>query len=271
MSEQELQPWAFRIVRYVPRLDRDEASNLGVLLYSPRENRVEARLLSAEGEFGRIRRLHPDADLGLLRGFAAEFTTRMSGLESNALGQINKLDDLLSNTIQLGPQRGVLTADPAAELDRIYDEYVAPPRVARAGSAAEAAADSPAAIRRAAHKVFGSAGILGYMQPGRAATWTWPGDTLRLDFCFRAQGADAFAQALALNRDPAQAKAFAFTTQRIRAKLPGAQITAITDTAPQSRNQRHEFVRALLDEQRIEIVPLPLLEAWAQKLAAQIQ
>jgi len=272
MTETALQPWAFRIVRYIPRLDRDEAANLGVLLYSARENRLEARLLREEGEFARIRRLHPGADLPLLRNFEAALTQRLAGLEGDAAAQVEKLEGWLSNTIQLGPQRAVLTDNAAAELERIYDDYVAPPRLVNAPAGAEAPVDSPAAIRRAASKVFADAGVLQWMRPARAATWTaWPGDTTRLDFHFRVGDADGFAQAVSLQRDVAQAKAFAFTAERIRARARGAQVTAITDAAPQAQDERHAFVHSILTEQEIEIVPLALLAPWAERLASRLQ
>lgn len=266
----ELHPWAFRIVRYTPNLARDEAVNLGVLFYSSAQNRLEARLLREEGEFARIRRLHPAADISLLRNLEGELTARLAGFENDPAGQIEKLDDVLSNLIQLGPQRAVLTAQPAEELERIYEEYVAPPRWQRTREAADPL-DSPAAIRRRAQQIFGGAGLAERLRPVRAADFTGPGDTMRIDFHYRTNGTEGFVQALSLNRDPSQAKAFAFTAQRIRKKIARPQLAAVTEAAPQAGSERHQFVSGVLREQEIEIVPLPALPEWAGRLAATLQ
>lgn len=268
MPETELQPYAYRIVRLVPNLAREEFVNLGVLLISPKLNRLEARFVSEESEFARIRRLYPEADLALLRNLEGEFTQRLAGFEQDIAGQVTKLEDTLANAIQLSPQRGLLTANAAEDLERIYAEYVAPPRHVRAAAGVEL--DSPAAIRRRANLVFAEAGVLRHMQPARAATFTGPGDTMRIDFHYRKNGSQGFAQALALGRDPSQAKAFAFTAERIRRKVANVQITAITEGEPQAQNQRHSFVTGLLEEQQVEIVPVGRLQPWASMLARTI-
>ncbi len=265
----ELQPWAFRIVRYAPNLARDEWMNLGVLFYSAKENRLEARLLRNESEFARIRRLHPAADIPLLRNLETELGARLDGFEGDAAGQVDKLDDVLSNVIQLGPQRAVLTASPAEELERIYEEYVSPPRSNQLRVADEGI-DSPAVIRRRAREIFSRAGLAPHLRPARAADFTGAGDTMRLDFHYRRNGTQGFAQALSLSRDPAQAKAFAFTAERIRQRLAHPQLTAITESEPQPGSERHLFVSEILREQQIEIVPLPALADWAARLASAL-
>lgn len=270
MPETELQPYAYRIVRLLPDLRREEFVNLGVVLFSPKNNWLDARFVREEGEFARIRRLHPQADLGLLRNLEAEFTDRLAGFEQDVTGQILKLEDTLSNAIQLGPQRGLLTANAAEDLERIYQEHVAPPKRART-TVANGEVDSPAAIRRRANQVFAEAGVLRHMQPARAATYTGAGDTMRIDFHYRMNGSQGFAQALSLNRDPAQAKAFAFTAERIRDKVNHAEVSAITETEPLSQNERHRFVINLFADRKIEVVPLAVLGSWANKLATRIQ
>ena len=94
---------------------------------------------------------------------------------------------------------------------------------------------------------------------------------MRIDFHYRAGGAESFAQVLSLARDPSAAKALCFTAERVRAKLGAAPFTAITEAPPQPSNERHRFVQAMLEEQRIEIVPLASLEPWARRLATIIQ
>jgi hypothetical protein len=251
-----LQTFAYRLVRYTPDLVRDEWINCGVLFYAPGHTQVEARCLREDAEFARVHRLHPQADIALLRNLEAELMKR----GSDSLGL---LDEALSGLIQLGPQKAVLTSDPAVELARIYQDYVAPPR---AVSRATLSVDAPSAIRKRASEILAGAGLHD-VRSARAEQWTFAGDPMRIDFDIRGNGIRRFAQAVALNRDTAGVKALAFTSDRIRAKLPKAHFTAITESAPQPENARHCFARDLLADQRIDIVALANLPDWARQVA----
>ena len=262
-----LQTCAYRVVRYVPNVVRDEAVNIGVVLFEP-GGRLEARLLESDGDFARLRRLHPHVDTALLGGLGGELTARLVDFEGDPAGHLNTLDSSLSNVIQFGPQKGVLTEDFDAELARLFETLAAPPQPVRART--EQRADTASAIRKQANSIFASAGILKKMRPARAAEWTYRGDPMRLDFTFGSNGSRGFAQALALNRDPAQAKALAFTSARIRARIAKATFTAITDAEPRPAVERHAFVQDVLAEQKIEIVPLSRLYLWARDLSATI-
>jgi hypothetical protein len=77
-----------------------------------------------------IRQLRDHLARGPLRRFLAE---RANGRRQISLGPtlqvlLDQWDAALSNVIQLAPQKGVYSPDFEAELDRLYDEYVAPPR-----------------------------------------------------------------------------------------------------------------------------------------------
>ncbi len=259
---------AYRVVRYLPNLVRGEYVNVGVLLFEPR-GRIEARMLGADSEVARLRRLHPQVDPAVLRGLTTELAAQLPEFERDPAGRLDKLDESLSNVIQLGPQKGTLAESFERELERLFDTLVAPPRPARARG--EQRADSPSGIRKQANAIFAAAGILRKMQPARAADWTFPGDPMRLDYTYRSNGGRGFAQALALDRDSAQAKALAFTTARIRERVEKPTFTAITESEPRPEDARHGFIQELLGEQRIEIVPLSRLYLWARDLSAALQ
>jgi hypothetical protein len=131
MTDTELQSCAYHIVRYAPNLVRDEWINVGVVLFDPTSGRVVRRLVEEPGEFARVRRLHPTADEDFLRNLGGVFDAPRNGDRANGVAWLGKLEETLSNTIQLSPRRGVLTADFEAELDRLYREQVEPPRAGR--------------------------------------------------------------------------------------------------------------------------------------------
>lgn len=256
-----------RILRYVPNLLRDEHMNIGVLLHEPASERIEVRVVESESEFAHLRRIHPAADLGIVRGLEAELRLQWEQFTGGPAGWLDKMEQTLSGAVQFGPQRAVLTKDFDAELDRIYRDQVAPLRGLRAE-----AVRSRAGLRTQVNEVLQQAGILQRLRRGvRVDEFTHPGDPMRLDYGYRCNGTLGFMHTVALDRDPAQAKALAFTGERIRAKAASVELTAVCEAAPARDNRRHRFVADLLADQHIALVPLPLLGGWARDLSARLQ
>src|ERR1017187_2247763 len=135
MTEEPLQTFTYHVVRYQPNLIRDEWVNIGVLLLDPASGRVRQRWLDEPADLTRVRRLHPAVDEDLLMRLPAEFDRQFAGQQMDAEAILDKFDQTLSNAVQLAPRKGLLTSDPAAELDRIFREQVEPVREARRGPA----------------------------------------------------------------------------------------------------------------------------------------
>src|SRR5271168_1828831 len=150
MAEENFLTCTFRILRYVPNLVRDEWMNIGVLLVDP-QGRLHARLLQEEADFARLRRLYPAADVALLRGLEADFESRAEQAGGGAT-LVAGLEDTLSNALQLGPQKAVLTVNAEAELARLFHDQVEP-AVYRGAGAAEREPNR-AVIRRRAREIF---------------------------------------------------------------------------------------------------------------------
>jgi len=264
MAKQEL-TCICRILRYAPNILRDEHVNIGVLLYDPAGGRTEMRLIESESEFARLRRVHPAADLSVVRGLEGELRGQLTQAAGGTEAWLEKLDTTLSNTLQLSPQRAVLTTDLDGELERIYGEQVAPQRVTGAS------ADSPASLRARANEILGRADVLRKMKRGlRVEEFTYPGDPMRLDYGYQENGTRGFLHTLSLDRDPAQAKALAFTSERVRARVSASEFTALCESSPKDGNTRHRFVVDLLSDQRIALIALPELEGWARALGDRL-
>lgn len=270
MPEERLHAWIYRVLRYTPNLIRDEWVNVGILLYDAAEKRLKARLVEEPAEFVRIRRLHPAADETLLRGLGADFDAQIAAHAADPGAFLGQLDQTLSNVLELSPQKGLLAEDFDVELDRLYQEHVAPPRYeTRAGRWLE---NTRAAIRLRVNDVFRRAGILKLVEKGvRVEEFTYKGDPLRFDYAYRRNGTRGFVQTLALARDPSQAKVLAYTAERIRDRLASSEFAAITEIEPRRENERDQFVKAMLEEQKIQIVPLARLDAWASALRPSLR
>jgi hypothetical protein len=264
MTDERYQTCTYRVLRYAPNLLRDEWLNIGVLLHDPERGAVDCQVISEEGELARVRRLHPEADLRLLRALAGDFEAQFRANGSDPAAVLAKLDDTLSNALQLSPPKAVRTVNVTAELARLYDDQVKPP-VPRARAAGQA--DARSTIRTRVTQVFRAAHVLDRIERGvRVEEFTERGDPFRLDFGFARNGTRGFLHAISLARDPAQAKVLAFTAGCIRARLGDAEIYALTETEPRPELDRHRFVARLLAAQGVDVVPLPRVEELATRL-----
>ena len=116
------------VLRCVPRVDREEFLNVGVVLYCQ-----DADFLGCAGEVSesRLATLAPGLDAESVRSAlrAAEAVCRgdrSSGAAGRApLGtRFGFLSAPRSTVVQPGPIHGGLTHDPAAELERLLDRLV---------------------------------------------------------------------------------------------------------------------------------------------------
>lgn len=260
---QTLRPCAYYVLRYMPNLIRDEWVNIGILLFDPASGRLLQRLVEEPAEFARIRRLHPTADEELLRRLSYDFASQSGGDGHNAQSYIARLEQTLSNTLQLSPQKGLLAEELEAELDRLYHDHV---EVPRSGRVAELATRN--GIRARANQVFRGAGIWPRLERRlHVDEFTYSGDPLRLDYGYRRNGTRGFVQALSLSRDPGQAKVLAFTADAIRQKIDHSEFVAVTETEPRpAENPRHRFIVGLLEAREIGVVPLSRLAEWSYRL-----
>jgi hypothetical protein len=262
-----LNSYSYWVVRYTPNLVRDEWLNVGVLLVDP-GRRFEARFIEESGEFGRVRRLHPNADETVLRALERHFQAVVGGAEDPS-AYLAKLDTILSNVIQLSPEHGLLAGDFDAELDRLYQQHVAPPR--RAGAMSRLLAGSRAAILSRLGQVLRGVGLSGRLERRVPVDqFTFRGDPLRLDYAYRRNGTRGFVHALSLERDAASAKVLAYTAEHIRRHLDSAEFTVVTEAAPAPDNERHQFVVKLLEDQQIGVVPLARLDPWVNDLRSRL-
>lgn len=260
---------SYLVLRYVPNLARDEWVNVGVILEDSRKQIARARLIEDDAEILRVRRLHPSADDRLLRELPGSFRSELASRGASTVW-IEKMEQTFSSTLQFSSRKAVVAEDFDAELDRLYQEYVAiPPRVARGAAILE---NTRAWIRMKMNDVFRRHRVLAKMEKGvHAEQFTQQGDPMRIDYGYRFNGTRGFVQAFSLTRDPAQAKALAYTAECIRSRHASSEFTAITEAPPSQDNPRHQFILRLFDEQKISMVPLPQAEAFAEQLRMRLQ
>jgi hypothetical protein len=122
------QPFVYAVLRAVPRVDRGEFVNVGVILYAQQHEYLS---VSVHVDAARVRALHPATDIdGLSEALHAVQDACSQGPVSTAregggLGAVFRwLTAPRSTVLQPGPVHAGVTADPAAELERLADRLV---------------------------------------------------------------------------------------------------------------------------------------------------
>ncbi|GAA0722312.1 DUF3037 domain-containing protein [Dokdonella soli] len=122
----------YALIRVVPRVERGEFVNAGVVLSCKRGGFLEARI---ELDEARLRALDPALDLDTVRGHLAAFAAICAGGE--AAGPIGKLPPRerfhwltapRSTMIQTSPTHTGRCPDPAVAIERLLDTMVRVPR-----------------------------------------------------------------------------------------------------------------------------------------------
>ena len=119
----EVFEWA--LIRVVPRVDRGEAINAGVIVYSKSFRYLKTRI---ELDERRLRAVDPGADLPAVRAAltAFELACTTGPLAEFTIGErFRWLTATRSAMVQAGPIHAGLTTDPQADLTRLFDSLVA--------------------------------------------------------------------------------------------------------------------------------------------------
>jgi len=113
----------YAVLRAVPRVERRESVNIGVVLYCQDADPLRA-VVAVDGP--RLRALDPDVDVVREAAAALQRTCAGEGpAGSTSLGQrFRWLTSPRSTVVQPGPVHSGLTEDPAAEMDRLVAALV---------------------------------------------------------------------------------------------------------------------------------------------------
>jgi hypothetical protein len=116
------------VLRCVPRVDREEFVNVGVVLYCQKADFLQARCHVDEA---RVRALDPTLDLAAVRSALAAVEAVCRGDDSTGAAGRTDLGTRFgfvkaprSTVVQPGPVHGGTTDDPDRQLDHLLDRLV---------------------------------------------------------------------------------------------------------------------------------------------------
>ena len=122
----------YAIVRVVPRVERGERINVGIILSCPDLNFLDARI---ELDEARLRALDPHVDVELMRANLAMIpAVCRGGAEAGPIGELPPrgrfrwLVSPRSTMIQTSPVHTGRTSDPAASLEHLIETVVRQPQ-----------------------------------------------------------------------------------------------------------------------------------------------
>lgn len=272
-DEPKLKPCSFLLLRYVPDLRRDEALNLGVFLHSPEEKYLGCVLTN---DFRRVKRLHPQADLELLRALPQHFDEEIDRRGDDLEAYIREMQESYSNLIQVSDPRPCLLADPQGEIQSLFARYVGTPSM---GVGLE---DTRLRIKQRLTAALVRAGAWERIEKRiPAAQWTGKGDPFVFDYGYRlvTNGASLHTpsphsctkliHALSLKRDSTLATALVFTLNQVR-KNEAADLTAVVESRAEAGVPAAIYTQSLLEENGIVIQPLAGIDDFARSVGREL-
>jgi hypothetical protein len=124
----------YAIVRVVPRVEREELVNVGVILFCRQRRFLEARVALDEARLLALAPWLTEAELAEIRAHLAAIALIGSdGPDAGPLGQLGQAERFhwlvapRSTIVQPSPVHSGLTVDPAATLDHLLATMVRPP------------------------------------------------------------------------------------------------------------------------------------------------
>ena len=255
------------LLRYVPDAVRNEFVNVGLILLPP-DSSPELRLVK---DWSRVSALDPRADLEMLQAFGDELRLRFDKKEDREL-TLQKMQDWLSNTLQISESKACLTESPREEADELARLYLE----ARKGGTPRSESARQMILRRM-EREFKAAGVWQAMSRQiAAAKYTQSGDPLKIDCGYSADSILKMFHAVPLNSDMNSVKALAFTFPRMaegirRIEGKQAQLTAIVQDSLSEEDQNVQFAREILESQKILIAQVAQLSEIANIAAGEIR
>src|SRR6185312_5661405 len=268
----------FVVIRVAPDPIRNESVAIGVALFESRSGGFSGVRMAPD--LRRAQALSPQFEPADLAGLAADLEARLrtAAPEWHSREYLLRLaQEGFSHTLQFTTPSAVLTHDPAAELDRLYQQYAAPPEAA----SRTVAVGARRRILQHLQRVFAEE-RLPRLAPVAARQWLSAGDRFRFDLHYRGLGDGTvhLIQAVDLADDEAAVKELAFTVGRLRRLEQRFDVAAFAEPPSGRQGLRDpafvdeldpmDYGRSLLEEAGIRVLLLDQAAAEAARIRAAL-
>jgi Protein of unknown function (DUF3037) len=242
-------------MRYVPDPYRNEFVNIGVLLREA--GRPESTIVRFTRDWSRVRCMDPDANVELMEGFESELRRRL--LEEGQ-PMMKLIEDSFSGVLQMTAPQGCMAESMPAHVDLLMQIYVETRK-----RPATARRSGRMAIHAKMRTEFERAGVWDLMNKRiRAATYTRPGDPLKIDCGYRPNGIIRMFHAVSLEGDSELAKVLTFSAPALaegvrRVENADLELTAIIEPIKvmqddEERVAQYRFAVETMETQKIRVL-----------------
>lgn len=272
----------FFLIRYVPDVVKGEFTNIGVVLReaNPSSSGEEGAVVRFTRDWARVRCMDADADIGLLEALEGEIAERLRLGAADTKPVMQVLEDTLSNSLQISEAKAALAESVPAELEQLMRMYVEPLKVKQ-----ERRKTGRAAIAGAMRTQFERAGVWGMMRKRiAAATYTRPGDPMKIDCGYRADAAGVIRmfQAVSLEGDVEAAKGLAYSAPQLREGVERVEsarleLTAVVEGmrsvegSEDEAAERYRFGVEAMEREAIRVVTLSDLARVAETARVELR
>jgi hypothetical protein len=108
----------FVLVSYQPHPLRHESANIAVVLFG--DGFADVRIAP---DWQRVTAIDPRADVKFLRAVASEIRDRLQAADKRE-EMLRTMEDSWSDAIQVSARKGIVTADPATEMETLASQYL---------------------------------------------------------------------------------------------------------------------------------------------------
>jgi len=268
----------FFLLRYVPDVVKGEFVNVGVVLLENGDGGfTDVRFTR---DWRRVRCLDPEVDIELLESYEAELRRLLQsrlpevinyrGPMSRREWLLAQMEQSFSGALELAPMNAVLTESPQAELGKLAQAYL---ESAARGRRAQA---GRRAIFNVMRDAFDQAGVWEFMRKEITAGQYMPGDPLKVDCGYRANGVVHLFHAMSLTTDLNAAKVLAFSYPGLQDGILGDEgamtsMTAITEDGLDLQDEGIAFALATLQNSEIAVARVTEMPQIAERARVELR
>jgi len=249
----DLRKVEFFLLRYVPDAVKDEFVNIGLVMLEPGANGEGFADVRLTRDWRRVRCLDPQADIEMLEALERDIRLQLVDTHDRE-ALLRKLQDSLSNVIQLSSTKACLAEAPVQEIEALARLYMGAPK-----QPAVRVASERQNILSKIREAFEQAGVWQLLMHGiPVSPYTKTGDPFKFDFGYRVGNSIKLFHAVSLNTSVDQAVTLASRYPAIARSMTektqaSSFLTAVVDDRLDRTNEQVQFALGMMEEAQVKI------------------
>ena len=266
----DLRKLEFFLLRYAPDAVKDEFVNIGLVMLEPGANGEGFADVRFTRDWRRVRCLDPQADIEVLEALERDIRSQLVGTHDRE-GLVRRLQDSLSNVIQVSSTKACLAEAPAQEIEALARLYMEAPK-----QPAVRAAAGRQYILGKMREAFEQADVWKLLMKGiPVSPYTKSGDPFKFDFGYRVGNSIKLFHAVSLKTSVDQAVTLAARYPAIakgilEKKHESPFLTAVVDDRLDRANEQVQFALEMMKEAEIKIAPVAEMPQVAEQMRVDL-